>query len=158
MPSPVLFVGEANPYGLAPEFALYCMPPESAGGRLQRLVCGLRRHTYLALARVNLCQGNWNLKEARNMAGEILSRADTPPVVVMLGRKVFSAFEKAGEWDWAGRPFDVRGGGRDGRDFITLPHPSGLCRLWAEPGAFERARALLRQDCPSVPWGELDAR
>ena len=38
------------------------------------------------------------------------------------------------------RPFEVFGKNR-----IVLPHPSGLNRMWGEPGAFDRARAVLRE-------------
>lgn len=31
------------------------------------------------------------------------------------------------------------------RSYIILPHPSGLSRAWNEPGAFERARGVLRE-------------
>ena len=29
-------------------------------------------------------------------------------------------------------------------NFVSLPHPSGRCRLWNEPESYERARAVLR--------------
>lgn len=28
--------------------------------------------------------------------------------------------------------------------YVCLPHPSGLCRAWNEPGAYARARGALR--------------
>lgn len=31
---------------------------------------------------------------------------------------------------------------------ILLPHPSGLCREWNEPGAYERARELVKAVYP----------
>lgn len=50
---PVL-VGELNPYGADHFFALYCEPPTSSGGRLQRRVMALPRRQYLSFPRYNL--------------------------------------------------------------------------------------------------------
>ena len=42
--------------------------------------------------------------------------------------------------------------------FVVLPHPSGLSRAWNEAGAYERARALLREVSPEIRWGETSGR
>jgi len=152
--SRVLLVGEMNPYGADPRYALYDEPASSAGGRMRRLVCGLHSRTYLRLGRANLCTGKWSAPAARDRSGAMLSD-NLDVVFVLLGRKVADAF---GFWN-PGRVFDpftqvpkpVGGHG-----YVALPHPSGLCRVWNEPGAFERARSLLRDACPDVPWGESE--
>jgi hypothetical protein len=126
-----LLVGEDNPYGSDPRYALYPEPPNSAGGRLCRLVLGLTVRQYIGhFNRVNLCAGKWSMAEARRNAGLIRRRAvDTP--VILLGAKVCAAF------DLPFAPFSHSG------SIAILPHPSGRCRAWSEPGAFGRARGLL---------------
>ena len=157
-----VFVGELNPYGANPHFALYCLPATSAGGRLQRLVCGLHRTTYLACLRHNLCDGRWSAPAARDRANALLAElaADgTPsplPGFVLLGRKVASAFGLGDIPPFTGAFRGVPGRTEPGAvACIVLPHPSGLCRVWNEPDAFDRARTLLRSTWPTVPWGEL---
>ena len=65
----ILLVGESNPYGADPEFALFPLPERASGARLQeilRLSTGeyLRRHD-----RVNLCaEGKWSGPLARQSA------------------------------------------------------------------------------------------
>jgi len=149
-----LFVGELNPYGSSPEYALFCEPPHSAGGRLCRLVCGLRRSTYLKLPRVNLCTGKWSMTVAKSNAEIWKRKAAGTWNVVLLGRKAATAFGYADADPFTTSRHYWPSGGPSGIAFIALPHPSGLCRAWNEPGAFERARALLREVCPEVPWGE----
>lgn len=126
-----LLVAESNPYGSDPRYALYPYPETSAGGRLCFKVLGLTRREYLSrFDRVNLCAGKWNMKEARGRAAEIYERNGW---VVLFGARVCRAF------DFSFLPFTTRG------RHVILPHPSGLSRAWNEPGAFERARAVLRE-------------
>jgi hypothetical protein len=143
-----LLVGEANPYGADPRCALYPEPPSSAGGRLCRQVLGLEPREYLRLFdRANLCPQRWSVREARVRAEALLD--ERRPAYVLLGRKVAEAF---GFGDRA--PFStvlvgysLIDGGADSRVYL-LPHPSGLCREWNVPGAFERARRLLSPFLP----------
>lgn len=124
-----LLVGEANPYGGDPFYALYPDPPGCAGHRLCRLVMGLSAQEYLELFdRVNLCRRAWSTKEARVATACAIGRDR----VVLLGAKVCKAF------DVAYLPCTVAG------RFVVLPHPSGLCRFWGRPGAFTTARECLR--------------
>ncbi len=138
-----LLVGEANPYGADPEFALYPAPDGSAGHRLCTKILGLHRKDYLErYDRVNLCATKWSVKEARARA-QALSAANEHDVFVLFGAKVTSAF-LSGKW----APFrTVSYGWPPGSKgtFVVLPHPSGLSRGWDAPGSFERARELLRQ-------------
>lgn len=145
----IVLVGEMNPYGADPRCALFCEPPNSAGGRMQRLVCGLHRRTYLGIARVNLCAGKWSMLKARETAAGVLKQHS---VVVLLGRKVADAFRVAHVEPFTTQLHKHLLSPR----IVALPHPSGLCRVWNEPGAFARTRAVLREAVPEVPWGELD--
>jgi hypothetical protein len=147
----VLFVGECNPYGNPADFDLYCMPPTSAGGRLQRLVCGLHQATYLALPRANLCRGDWNLREARETARRLVADFAGVPIV-LLGRKVTDAFGREAMGLFSTWCADTIGHESGGNIYVRLPHPSD----WHAPGAFQRARVILRAAAPGVPWGELD--
>ena len=140
-----LLVGEANPYGSDPYFALYPDPPNSAGGRLCRKVLGLAEDDYLErFDRVNLCPRTWSWKQARARAADIvLERRGTGAPVVLLGAKVAAAF------GLSFRPFSFVGGGGLGMldgipRHVMLQHPSGRSRAWNFPGAYERAREVLR--------------
>ena len=92
--------------------------------------------------RVNLCDAKWSKRAAQTRAAEILTLLCQPGQqrpLVLLGAKVGAAFCGAHE------PFSRRRTpGTPSFEVVQLPHPSGLCRTWAEPGAYERARAVLR--------------
>lgn len=129
----VLLVGEANPYGGDPDMALYPLPEHASGGRLARIL-GLSRGEYLrTFDRCNLCAVEWRLPEARERARQLVAENR---VMVLLGAKVARAF--GGEYE----PFTRSG---VGSAVYVLPHPSGLNRAWNEPGAVERARALVAE-------------
>ncbi len=147
----IVLVGENNPYGGDPAFALYCEPERSAGGRLCRLVLGLEPREYLRrFTRVNLLQRpKWSAPLARERAAEMLLTAPQARFI-LLGRRVFDAFtsQKVGDLpkvtrEWV--PLTVYGG-----NMLALPHPSGLCRFWNTPGAFELARNAVRAFAPGV--------
>lgn len=132
-----LLVGESNPYQVHPHlsqrFALYPHPPRCAGWNLCHKIMQLDEREYLArFDRVNLCDGKWSMREAKERAASIL---DGPyRTVIAFGAKVTAAFGFKFE------PFKAWLGG-----IIILPHPSGLSRAWNEPGAYERARSVLRE-------------
>ena len=132
-----LLVGEANPYGGDPTFALYPYPERASGDRLCRLVMGLEPREYLRrFDRVNLCPEKWSAPLSRINAQRI--RAGDHERFVLLGTKVADAFgfKKVEPFGYA-----VEGD----KSFALLPHPSGLCREWNKPGAFDRARGVLRE-------------
>ena len=130
-----LLVGETNPYGGADEFALYPSPPGCTGHRLCHLILQLDADEYLErYDRANLCVGKWSAPRAREEALRLSSKHQAG-TIVLLGSKVCSGF------GLPFRPFETTVGAR----FVVLPHPSGLNRMWGEPGAFDRARAVLRE-------------
>ncbi len=144
-----ILVGEVNPYGAEPEYALYCLPENSAGGRLQRLVLGVRRTRYLDFPRYNLCVGKWSIRAARLEAERLRLVQHRGRKLVLLGSKVCGAF---------GVPFvpcSLQGGvdSADTCTYVVLPHPSGLNRFWNEPGAFEMARATVQREFPHIDFG-----
>lgn len=148
----LILVGEDNPYGAEPEFALYCYPPGCAGYRLRRIV-GLPQHQYLALHRTNLCPTDWSMKEARRRA-QLLTADQSAPwrVIVMLGRKVADAFN----YD---RPFfthDVAPQTGGEMKLVSLPHPSGRNTVWNDRRLVGRAREILRELAPEIAWGSSD--
>lgn len=135
-----MLVGEDNPYGGDPHFALYPAPDGCAGHRLCCVILGMRRADYLReFARTNLCVGRWSMREARDRAIDEL-RVHRGPLI-LLGARVARAFE-FDPW----RPFTLADGGKT----LLLPHPSGRCRLWNVDGAAARARAMVAGACPGI--------
>ena len=152
---PVLLLGEDNPYGSDPSFSLYCHPPRCAGYNLRRIL-GLPEDQYLALHRANLCDGTWANKRARERAAELLVPCSPHPVIVMLGRKVTDAVRRAAMIDEDIVPFSTKGC-CPGFTLVSLPHPSGRNAAAWSGSARERARQILRELVPSLPWGSDDA-
>lgn len=157
----LLLVGELNPYGADPRYALYCEPRRSAGGRLQSQILSIGARTwYLPIWRVNLCTGDWDGRDAIRKAEELLD--DTAPwrTIVMLGVKVQKAFGYAtsasmpDNYDYRSvqsavpfmrRPFTL----------VSLPHPSGRNAVaWTLDNVY-KARGVMREVAPVIPWGEL---
>lgn len=126
----VLLVGESNPYGADPYFALYPEPPGCAGARLCAIL-GMTDREYLhTFDRCNLTTLVWSLPSARQAATRL-----TAEYRVLLGARVAAAHGLTFE------PFcNVQDDGWRG---VILPHPSGRSRLWNEPGAAARARKLV---------------
>ena len=151
----VLLLGEDNPYGSDPEFALYCYPPRCSGYNLRRIF-GLPEDTYLALHRKNLCDEAWSTRHARQRALELLTPHADWKVLVLLGRKVTETFEKVVLDGAPFVPFSTRTC-CPGMTLVSLPHPSGRNAARWTPKARDRARQILREVAPEVPWGSSDA-
>lgn len=134
-------VGESNPYGSPPCYALYPEPDGCAGHRLCTKILGMTRNDYLdSFFRVNLCNnGKWSMKTARHNS---LALGQWPGGVILLGSKVCKAF------DFPFHPFHIDLSNRG--KMLCLPHPSGLCRLWHEPGYINRARAAVITFAPHL--------
>lgn len=136
-----LIVGEVNPYGGNPRYAMYPLPKWSAGGRLCRVIMGLTPKEYLRrFDRVNLCTGKWNRTDALAKAHQILnSREDG--VLILLGNRVAAQFGvKYRQW-----VFSTVRYGCSGHRMVILPHPSGKNRAWNDPLALRQAQAALRE-------------
>lgn len=138
-----LLVGEANPWQsderMAMRYALHPDPPHASGGRLCFYVMGIEESAYLAsFDRIDLCHPKWSLPVARAKAAQLVAgRSEAHDVIVLCGSKVAAAFG-LGE----AQAFTIH---RIRPRLVLLPHPSGLNRLWHQPGAVARARATLAQ-------------
>lgn len=138
----VLLVGESNPYGDDSRFALHPSPPGCAGHRLAHHILGMEDREYLAVFdRINLLSSRapWSTRRARRAALILLC---APQRIVALGARVTRAF--------LGQPAETFQAywveGPNGRSrVVSLPHPSGRCRLWNAPGAVPAARALVAE-------------
>lgn len=139
---PIALVGELNPYGQNPRFALYHEPAGASGDRLRRIL-GLPVAAYEDLPKYNLCVGFWDPVAAHARAMEIRERHR---FVVALGVKVAHSFPRGPRmWESREDQYGV---------VLALPHPSGRNRIWNNPGeAVLRARRLLDQHWPFVAWG-----
>ena len=143
----VFLVGESNPYGSNPYYALYPLPAHATGGRLAK-VLGLAADEYLdRFERRNLLVGSrWSVPEARRAAVALLRELDTCDRLVLLGARVAAAF---------GVPFrenlcavwwlEVGHDHRRPRWTLVLPHPSGRSREWNDPEMRGRVRAAVVQ-------------
>lgn len=149
-PRPLL-VGEVNPYGSNPDYALWPYPEQASGDRLCRMIMGLDPDSYLRrFDRINLCEGKWSVRAARSLAETILATRKNGPVV-LCGSRVCNAFRVTFSpstvwaiiWDDVTRTFNLDEWLGSGWPLVVLNHPSGLCRAWNEPGAVDAARAAL---------------
>jgi hypothetical protein len=135
--SKVWLIGEHNPYGSDPRYALFPRPKNATGGRLARAL-GLKDHEYIErFERVNLLDWiPWSVPRAREAAEGIARRIGRSPCV-LLGARVSAAFGV--EFD----PFCEKSGFGlfdHSTRVVVLPHPSGRSRLWNAPDAQQRAR------------------
>jgi hypothetical protein len=147
----VWLIGENNPYGPDPRFALYCEPPHSAGGRLRRLVLAMTERDYLrSFERRNLLsQDRWSVPAARKAAADLRAQMTEDDRVILFGRRVFDAWTAPLGWKW--RPFEAYLMDPLSREqILALPHPSGLSRAWNEEGAFARARLVVGGFAPHL--------
>jgi hypothetical protein len=157
-PRRLWLVGERNPYGADPFFALYPLPRNAAGGRLCR-VLGMTADRYLeAFERRNLMPhdaGRWSAPAARAAADALLEAHPTGHALVLLGARVSAAFGV----DYASNTFAPRFmqvGDRvlRGRRVLVLPHPSGRSRAWNHPDAAALARGALEMLRSEVTFGD----
>ena len=145
----VLLLGENNPYGDDPHFALYPSPVGCTGWRLCHKVLELPADTYLEkFERRNLLQRpKWSAPLARLAARTLLAELGEGARVVVLGARVATAL------DLPSTPFETYDLDAcllparmnlpmipRGVRIAVLPHPSGLCRVWGSPNSYERAR------------------
>jgi hypothetical protein len=162
-PSPrILLVGELNPFGADPCHALYHLPRRSSGNRLRCLLGLTDLEYHRLLDKANLCDGQWSSGKARERLGTLLDSRGPGGVVVLLGARVRGVARRVAREKYGA---DLRldsfsglevGEGELRRVLVSLPHPSGLCRAWNEPGSVTRARRLLTVLAPGVAWGTCE--
>lgn len=154
----ILLLGEDNPQSTRPEHALVPWPDNCAGHRLMARIFGIPEQLYLAMRRTNLCCPTWSVAEARARAAAILRNAERDSLIVALGAKVRDAIHHP--YRAAGKPpafftatqhGPVCGGGFV--NVVHLPHPSGRNQIWNDSAQIARARDILREVAPLVPWG-----
>lgn len=151
----VWLIGENNPYGDDPRYAMYPEPERSAGGRMCRLVLGLSPSKYLLLfERRNLLQApKWSAPAAKAAANAMRAEnAGNCDTFILLGKLVTRAFfsEKTDVLEpFKSIIYSSRIGER-ARTYLSLPHPSGLSRVWNEPGSFLIARAAVARAAPHL--------
>lgn len=135
----IMFVGESNPYGGDPFFALYPLPARAAGARLCTILHLRRGHYLRCYERANLLSGEkWSIGVARE-AASVLLRASGSRRLVLLGARVSAAF------GIPYLPFNARPVPSHPKVIaLVLPHPSGRCRTWNDPKARSLARRVFR--------------
>jgi hypothetical protein len=133
-------VGEQNPHGADPAFALYPLPERATGGRLAAIL-GMTASQYLrTFDRANLLDPGvrWRAMDARIAAHRLPHDRR-----ILLGRRVaeahgvqFDCFE----------PYEIALGRSDRPAIVlVLPHPSGLNRMWNDPDNLRRARETVTE-------------
>lgn len=146
----VTIVGELNPFGANPRMALYHLPRTSSGNRL-RVIMGLSDVEYNKLRKLNLCIGKWDSVRAKAYAAACVIGAkessEVHDLIILLGAKVRAAFGVPNKEFW----WEEQGGNTT---LVTLPHPSGRNPVWNNPNTVAKARKLLQQHAPSIPWGQ----
>lgn len=144
----IVLVGELNPYGIDPRYALFDLPVRASGHRLRTRILQVGRRTYFKFKKHNLCTGKWSKHDARAEASRLYldEYGEVESTFVLLGRKVAEAFFLQDQESFSWLPE---------KRMVLLPHPSGLCREWGKPGAYSRAREVLRAALPDVAWGEV---
>lgn len=153
----VLVVGEDNPYGADPQFALYPMPTGCSGYRLCHDVFAITQLRHLGLWRANLCEGKWSTKAARERVRQLFVPEAPWTTAVLLGKKVREVVTKTLDADGVLGNFEADYyRGVDGEQFllIALPHPSGRNLAWNQPSVRANARRVLAEHIPEIPWGE----
>lgn len=155
----VWLIGENNPYQIDPveaqRYALYPEPLESAGARLAFQILDMDERVYLrSFNRRNLlAQARWSVPAARAAAAKLVEEIPEDHLVVLFGRRVWDAWSpllRCTAREWAPFCGYTRGASRGRHLLLALPHPSGLNRMWGEPGAFARARAAIGEMAPHL--------
>lgn len=149
----ILLVGEQPPERWAHDATyrarhspMFPYPKGSAGHRLWEITdYGLGNYVH-GLERVNLIpeyRSKWSDKDA-NINAMSLVRCHAPSAIFTCGARVAAAFGYEGTLPYrdASKVFEC--------DMIYLPHPSGRCRTWNEPGIKEWVRKQFDEYKPVV--------
>ena len=128
----LVIVGEVNPQSTDPARALWTQPPGCAGHRLWQMATartGISEEDWLAMTdRRNLCVGGWE-GEAATAEAERLTVELAGRTVVVLGALVASEFRRLAD---APHPVGQIVWWHE-RDWVAIPHPSGLNRVYNNP-------------------------
>lgn len=141
----ILLVGELNPYGVDPKYALYPLPEHASGARLRRILdVPLSRYLH-DHDRVNLCTRVWSAKAARERAHELQLERPAGTGIVCCGAQVAKAFDL---------PFVTGIVHHPGykQIFLVIPHPSGRNRLWNDAALSGQVRASYDGLCAMVGY------
>lgn len=142
-----LVVGLDNPVGRGDLRALFPAPPNSSGDRLYRLVMDLDPLTYLrSFYRTNLVAvGQYSPLSAPFLAANIVREHSRRKIFVLLGERVAGAFGFALRWPFAEE--------LNGRTFVGIWHPSGLCRKYNDADEIRCARMAMSSAIKHVEFG-----
>lgn len=125
----LVIVGMDNPQSARPEHALWTQPPGCSGHRLWRMATartGISEEEWLAMTdRRNLCVGGWDLQRAKAQAEEWRPELEQR-TVVQLGVSVYGAMRHHSHRGMLRMPLEWQ----IDRDWVYIPHPSGLCRSY----------------------------
>lgn len=127
----LVVVGEMNPLSADPALALWTQPPGCSGSRLWQMAnarTDISETEWLEMTdRRNLCTGRWDpavaTASALAMAPELRDRT-----VILLGSYVYAKFRRIED-----KMMDRSSGGVawwSTRDWVNIPHPSGLNRWY----------------------------
>lgn len=137
-----LLVGEQPRPGGNPKLPLWPWPRTSAGGRLFEMSRMPLTDYLRLLARTNVAHrpvARWNSDGARQRGLELLRMLPEGTRVVACGARARDALGIGEFWT----PQHAFLDGSDVR-MVAIPHPSGRCREYNQPGAAERAGRWVR--------------
>lgn len=138
----LVVVGMTNPLSRDPRHALWTQPPGCTGHRLWQMATArtdIGESEWLAMTeRLNLCTGKWDRRAAIARAGELWEHLRDRTVVV-LGVQPWLAMRREG--DLLTGPLEWL----PDREWVNIPHPSGLCR-WYNSGVCRAAVEILLGD------------
>lgn len=136
-----VLLGMNNPLSLRPEHALFPHPPGCTGHRIYGLLClkfpDMLRHEYLeGFERVNLVEGHWSMRRARENVPAFVEKYQGR-TVLLFGEAVRTALKLPKRLIL---PLE-----RDGIVWRQLPHPSGRNLWYNDPRSRELAASLLAE-------------
>jgi len=153
----VWLIGEQNPYGADPRFALYPLPAHAAGGRLAKIL-GMGEREYLrAFVRRNLLTAlKWSAPAARVAADFLLLEHPEHDKLVLCGTRVSAAFGVPFRENLCKPASLVVGTVRPHvRHVLAIPHPSGLNREWSTDATLMQR---VKEAVAAFREGTVDAR
>lgn len=146
----VLFIGMNNPLSTNHEYALYPAPERCTGWRVWRMLTEhaeahgfdpIWKAEYVRnIERTNLVIGDWSVRAAREGWTRLRMERDDLSgygAVLLLGAEVQRVVLGNTRYPILGQA--------DVRKFWCIPHPSGLNRMYNDPGVREEAGEILHR-------------